>query len=252
MCEESQFSACRTREGVERERGAWFLSYQEVRMGASGSQQEQPDFESERAHALDDPRSLLTKWWDQTFTKRLQPRTQMLGLDAAGKTSIMYKMKLGDKIDTIPTIGFNCETIEYRGHSITLWDVGGQDKIRRLWRRHLEGTSAVIWVMDSADRERMAEVRDELHKLMSESELASAILLVYANKQDLEAACSAAELTEQLELHRLTQRRWHVQPCSATTGVGLYAGVRWYVEQVTVAARTGESSKAAAALQQQK
>ena len=54
----------------------------------------------------------------------------MVGLDAAGKTTILYKLKLGEVVTTIPTIGFNVEQVDYKNISFTVWDVGGQDKIR--------------------------------------------------------------------------------------------------------------------------
>ena len=56
-------------------------------------------------------------------------RILMVGLDAAGKTTILYKLKLGEVVTTIPTIGFNVETVEYKNISFTVWDVGGQDKV---------------------------------------------------------------------------------------------------------------------------
>merc|ERR1712154_71057 len=82
-------------------------------------------------------------------------RILMVGLDAAGKTTILYKLKLGEVVTTIPTIGFNVETVEYRNLSFTVWDIGGQDKIRPLWRYYYQGTHALIYVVDSNDRERI-------------------------------------------------------------------------------------------------
>merc|ERR1719382_835229 len=86
-----------------------------------------------------------------------QKRVLMLGLDAAGKTTIVYKMQLGEVVHTIPTIGFNVETIQYKKVNFTLWDVGGQTKIRPLWRHYYLNTDALIWVVDSSDTERLAE-----------------------------------------------------------------------------------------------
>lgn len=67
-------------------------------------------------------------------------RILMVGLDAAGKTTILYKLKLGEIVTTIPTIGFNVETVEYKNICFTVWDVGGQDKIRPLWRHYFQNT----------------------------------------------------------------------------------------------------------------
>jgi len=106
----------------------------------------------------------------------------MVGLDAAGKTTILYKLKLGEVVTTIPTIGFNVETVDYKNISFTVWDVGGQDKIRLLWRHYYQNTQGLIFVVDSNDRDRIDDAREELHKMLSEEELKEAVLLVFANK----------------------------------------------------------------------
>merc|ERR1712029_259602 len=100
-----------------------------------------------------------------------QMRILMVGLDAAGKTSILYKLKLGEIVTTIPTIGFNVETVEYKNISFTVWDVGGQDKIRPLWRYYYQGTNALIYVVDSNDRDRSEDAREELSKILNEDEM---------------------------------------------------------------------------------
>ncbi|CAG03028.1 unnamed protein product [Tetraodon nigroviridis] len=110
-------------------------------------------------------------------------RILMVGLDAAGKTTILYKLKLGEIVTTIPTIGFNVETVEYKNISFTVWDVGGQDKIRPLWRHYFQNTQGLIFVVDSNDRERVNEAREELARMLAEDELRDAVLLVFANKQ---------------------------------------------------------------------
>jgi len=153
-------------------------------------------------------------------------RILMVGLDAAGKTTILYKLKMGEIVTTIPTIGFNVETVEYTNINFTVWDVGGQDKIRPLWRHYFQNTQGLIFVVDSNDRERVKEARAELEKMLSEDELRDAALLVFANKQDLPNAMSVAELTDKLGLHSL-KRKWFIQAACATTGDGLYEGLDW-------------------------
>merc|ERR1719465_368963 len=148
----------------------------------------------------------------------------MVGLDAAGKTTILYKMKLGEIVTTIPTIGFNVETVEYKNIKFTMWDVGGQDKLRPLWRHYFQNTNGVIFVVDSNDRDRSGQAKDELQKMLAEDELRDACLLVFANKQDLPNAMSTAEVTDKLGLHSMRQREWYIQGSCATTGEGLYEG----------------------------
>ncbi|KAG4099677.1 ADP-ribosylation factor [Neocallimastix lanati (nom. inval.)] len=154
-------------------------------------------------------------------------RILMVGLDAAGKTTILYKLKLGEIVTTIPTIGFNVETVEYKNISFTVWDVGGQDKIRPLWRHYYQNTQGIIYVVDSNDRDRVQEARDELQRMLNEDELRDALLLVFANKQDLPNAMSAAEITDKLGLQSIRQRDWYIQATCATSGDGLYEGLEW-------------------------
>lgn len=151
----------------------------------------------------------------------------MVGLDAAGKTTILYKLKLGEVVTTIPTIGFNVETVEYKNISFTVWDVGGQDKIRPLWRHYYSNTDGLIFVIDSNDRERINDARDELARMLGEDELRDAVLLVFANKQDLPNAMSATDITEKLQLSGIRNRNWFIQSTCATSGDGLYEGLDW-------------------------
>ncbi|KAG2196905.1 ADP-ribosylation factor [Mucor mucedo] len=164
--------------------------------------------------------------FSELFGKR-EMRILMVGLDAAGKTTILYKLKLGEIVTTIPTIGFNVETVEYKNISFTVWDVGGQDKIRPLWRHYFQNTQGIIFVVDSNDRDRISEARDELQRMLNEDELRDALLLVFANKQDLPNAMNAAEITDKLGLHSLRNRHWYIQTACATSGDGLYEGLEW-------------------------
>jgi len=140
---------------------------------------------------------VFTKLWQRIIDNK-EMRILMVGLDAAGKTTILYKLKLGQVVTTIPTIGFNVETVEYKNISFNVWDVGGQDKIRRLWRHYYQQTQALIFVVDSNDRDRAEDAREELNKMLNEDEMRDAVLLVFANKQDLPNAMPAAEVTEKL------------------------------------------------------
>mmetsp|Transcript_34192 Transcript_34192/g.69083 ORF Transcript_34192/g.69083 Transcript_34192/m.69083 type:complete len:183 (+) Transcript_34192:94-642(+) len=168
----------------------------------------------------------FSKIWDRLVGKT-EMRILMVGLDAAGKTTILYKLKLGEVVTTIPTIGFNVETVEYKNLSFTVWDVGGQDKIRPLWRHYYQGTNGLIYVVDSNDRDRVEDAREELTKMLNEDEMRDAVVLVFANKQDLPNAMAAAEVTEKLNLHNLRHRQWFIQSACATTGDGLYEGLDW-------------------------
>ncbi|XP_061028399.1 ADP-ribosylation factor 1-like [Eubalaena glacialis] len=155
----------------------------------------------------------------------------MVGLDAVGKTTILYKLKLGEIVTTIPTLGFNVDTVEYKHISFTVWDMGGQDKIRPLWRHCFQNTQGLIFMVGSKDRERVNEAREELMRLLAEDALRDAVLLVFANKQDLPNAMNAAEITDKLGLHSLHHRNWYIQATCATSGDGLYEGPDWLSNQ---------------------
>merc|ERR1719195_1816749 len=149
-------------------------------------------------------------------------RILMVGLDAAGKTTVLYKLKLGEVVTTIPTVGFNVETVEYKNLSFTVWDIGGQDKIRKLWRHYYLGTAGVIFLVD-----RNEDAREELANMFAEDELRDAVLLVFANKQDLPGAMPTAEVSQKLGLNDMRNRPWFIQSACATTGDGLYEGLDW-------------------------
>lgn len=173
---------------------------------------------------------IFSNIWDKLFNKLKDVRMVMVGLDAAGKTTIMYKMKLGETPKTIPTIGFNVETIEYKKLTMTIWDIGGQDKLRGLWHHYYENTQALIYVVDSADIDRMDIAREELFKALNSLELENAPLLVYANKQDLPEALTPDQIIEKLNLRSLKGRSWLVQGTTGTEGKGLTEGLDWMAE----------------------
>ena len=117
--------------------------------------------------------------------KEKEMRILMVGLDNAGKTTILRRFN-GEDVNTIaPTLGFNIKTLEFRGYKLNVWDVGGQKTIRSYWRNYFEQTDAIVWVVDSADKRRLEVCRDELHQLLDQEKLAGATLLIFANKQDL-------------------------------------------------------------------
>jgi ADP-ribosylation factor protein 1 len=158
-------------------------------------------------------------------------RILMLGLDGAGKSTILYKFKLGEKVDTIPTIGFNVETVTYKNINFTIWDVGGQEKIRPLWRHYYTNVHGLIYVIDSSDSERFNETVDELHHLVTQEELRNVAILIFSNKQDLPNSCTISELKKMLG-NILISKNYLIQPCIGTNGDGLYEGMEWLHSQL--------------------
>ncbi|ELV12368.1 ADP-ribosylation factor 1 [Tupaia chinensis] len=156
----------------------------------------------------------------------------MVSLDAAGKTTILYKLKLGEIVTTISTIDFSVETVEYKNISFTVWDVRSQDEILPLWCHYFQNTQGLIFVVGSNDRVCVNEAREELMRMLAEDELRGAVLLVFANKQDLPNAMSAAKITDKLGLHSLCHKNWYIQATCATSGDGLYKGLDWLSNQL--------------------
>ncbi|XP_062587608.1 uncharacterized protein LOC134249254 [Saccostrea cucullata] len=163
----------------------------------------------------------------ESFSSGPPAKILMLGLDAAGKTTILYKIKLNETVSTIPTIGFNVETVSpVKGVSFTVWDVAGQDRYRQLWRYYYQASEGLVFVVDSNDRERIVESRDELFGILQYDEMRGVPVVIIANKQDLPNALSPSDMAEMMGLHKLTSRKWFIQSACATTGEGIYESMR--------------------------
>ncbi len=173
----------------------------------------------------------LSTLWKLMFSKR-DVRVAMIGLDAAGKTTVLGQLKFGETQTTIPTIGFNVDTVEYKNLKMNVYDVGGQERLRPLWRHYYTNCDAIIFVVDSADRERIKVAAAELHNALSDDQLRHASVLVYANKQDMPNAVPPSELQELLKLRDLRSRKWFVQGATATNGRGLFEGLDWLSENL--------------------
>ncbi|KAG5729715.1 ADP-ribosylation factor 1 [Termitomyces sp. T112] len=170
----------------------------------------------------------LVRW-----SKDQDVRILMLGLDSAGKTTILYQLQIGEVVSTIPTIGFNVETVQYKNIKFQVWDLGGQSSIRPYWRCYFPNTSAIIYVIDSADTARLATSRTELLTMLSEEELKGVPLLVFCNKQDTQGALKPEEISEQLGLAGGEKTRpWSVRGSCATKGEGLEEGLDWLVNAI--------------------
>ncbi|CAK9227109.1 unnamed protein product [Sphagnum troendelagicum] len=168
----------------------------------------------------------ISKLFASLFGDR-EARILVLGLDNAGKTTILYRLQVGEVVSTIPTIGFNVETVQHNNIKFHVWDLGGQTSIRPYWRCYFPNTQAVIYVVDSSDIERMSTAKDEFHSILEEEELKDAVVLIYANKQDLPGALDDAAVTEALNLHKIKNRQWAIFKTSAIKGEGLFEGLDW-------------------------
>jgi ADP-ribosylation factor-like protein 1 len=159
-------------------------------------------------------------------------RVLILGLDGAGKTTILYKLQCGEVITTIPTIGFNIETVTYKNLKFQVWDLGGQTSIRPYWRCYYANTDAIIFVIDSNDKERISTVREELNLILQEEELKNTCLLIFANKQDIPSSLSVSDISESLQLSSIKNRSWAIFKTSAIKGEGLNEGLDWLANTI--------------------
>ncbi|KAG8772956.1 hypothetical protein FRC12_002814 [Ceratobasidium sp. 428] len=184
--------------------------------------------------------------------KEREMRILFLGLDNAGKTTILKRLKGQDVMSTSPTLGFEISTLTHGKYLLNIWDVGGQRTLRPYWRNYFEQTDVLVWVVDSGDRLRMNDCREELHALLQEQRLAGASLLVFANKQDITGSMTDAEikrvrknagllfvifgwsnlLYQALDLPLIRSHRWRIQACSAFTGENVHFGLEWAVSEV--------------------
>ena len=154
-------------------------------------------------------------------------RILMLGLDNAGKTTVLYKLKFNESITTVPTLGFNMETVQVgRNIRFTVWDVGGQVILRSLWKHYYAGSAGLVYVVDASDRDRFSDAKEELHNVLASEEMKAVPVLVLANKQDLPQAATPSEVADCLGLPKFVGRQWHVQGTSATIGEGVLEGMQ--------------------------
>lgn len=169
--------------------------------------------------------------WERWFPRKRNLILAMLGLDGTGKTTILYQLKFSDAITTIPTIGFNIENVVFKNIEYTIWDIGGQDKIRNLWKHYLNNVSGLIYVIDSSDRDRIREAADEMYKILYDIDMFKKPILILANKQDITHSMCPSEVIQQMNLFTLKSHNWNVRACCGLNGEGLYQGLDWMTKQ---------------------
>ena len=177
--------------------------------------------------------------------KGTEARILVLGLDNAGKTTILKALSQEDISTIMPTQGFNIKSLQQDGLKLNVWDIGGQREIRPYWKNYYNNTDALIYVVDSSDEPRLSECVDELTQLLAEDDLQKVPLLVFANKQDIESSLQADEVMETLQLGNIQDREYNIVACSAISKDGLQEGMDWVIE--TINAQTKSKEEAAAA-----
>lgn len=161
----------------------------------------------------------------------------VLGLDNAGKTSVVQTLLGASPFAVSPTRGFNSKEITIDRSKFVVLDVGGQKSERTYWRDHFKRAVGIIWVIDSSDRRRMYETGLELATILQDEWLHGVPILILANKQDLSTAAAADEITVELELHAIRNHNWHIQDCSAVENRGIREGLDWLIGNINLNAK---------------
>ncbi|KAM7237010.1 hypothetical protein CapIbe_011254 [Capra ibex] len=156
----------------------------------------------------------------------------IVGLDNAGKTTILYQFLMNEVVHTSPTIGSNVEEIVVKNTHFLMWDIGGQESLRSSWNTYYSNTEFIILVVDSIDRERLAITKEELYRMLAHEDLRKAAVLIFANKQDMKGCMTAAEISKYLTLSSIKDHPWHIQSCCALTGEGLCQGLEWMTSRI--------------------
>lgn len=188
--------------------------------------------------------SIIANFLTSVFGKE-DFRVIFLGLDAAGRTTALYKLVLGEVVTTIPTIGFNVETVTLNGRTkLTVWDVGGCDKIRPLWKHYYQGLDGIVFFIDANDRDRLLNTDNQwsygsseglLQETFKEEILAGVPLCVFVNKIDCENSQTVQEVGEKLKLHQFEAggtRSVHICGGSALQGTGLWEALTWLADAI--------------------
>lgn len=173
---------------------------------------------------------LVSSFIDEIVNRFRKPTSILiLGLDNAGKTQVLYCMKLDHPIsNTVPTLGFNLEEFQYKNLSIKAWDLGGQTKFRTMWHHYFEDVNGIIFVIDSQDRSRFADAKNELENLLNNEKLADVPFLVFANKQDLPEAAEITEIKRKFDWEELSKLHdIHIVACIASENHKINVGLDW-------------------------
>eukprot|EP00948_MAST-09A_sp_MAST-9A-sp1_P001878 g1878.t1 len=186
---------------------------------------------------------------------RLKSNILLVGLDHSGKTTIANFLSKNPHMATVPTIGYGVTKFSCEGFKFSVFDMGGAKKYRNLWSHQAPSADAVIFVIDSADQLRLANVEEEIELLLEDKHIGRRMLpfLIFANKMDKKNSLGAQEIAKQLRLSSLlSDRPWHICCTNALDGEGLEDGLLWLVEAIRVILKSSQSDKALAKQKQKK
>jgi len=178
----------------------------------------------------------ITNVWDRLFNEKKEMKIVIVGLDAAGKTTILNRMRFEEVMPTAPTIGVNTEDIQVKNVTIKVFDLAGQEKMRNVWKYYYSTIDGIIFVIDASNEERVVEAKDELLKLLANEEAKELPCLIFANKQDLPTAIRKDSIIELLGISEYVTAKptpfVRVQESSAVQDQGLFEGFEWVTDRI--------------------
>ncbi|GAB68166.1 ADP-ribosylation-like factor [Plasmodium cynomolgi strain B] len=177
---------------------------------------------------------VLLKILKKIKEKQKNIRIIILGLDNAGKTTIVKRLLGEDIYKVSPTFGFTIETLQFDKHLINIWDIGGQKSIRHFWKNYYENVDGIIYVIDSSDLFRIQLCSYELKQILKEERLYGCSLLILSNKVDIENSSKVEQIVEILKLNEMNiDRHWCINECSAFSGKGLLKSFMWLIDDIS-------------------
>jgi ADP-ribosylation factor-like protein 6 len=178
---------------------------------------------------------LLDKLGSVFSSKKKDFNLVVIGLDNAGKSTIVNGLKSNNKANNItPTVGFNMEKFSVKSLNFTTYDMSGQSRYRNLWEAYYREADAIVFVVDSGDRMRFVVASEEIISMLEHPEIKNkkTPLLVYANKRDVKGAVREQELSRELQLDSIRSRPWAIFATNGLEGEGIAEGIEWLVQKI--------------------
>ena len=163
----------------------------------------------------------------------LEYKVLILGIDDAGKTKLLYTIKLQCPVMTISTVGYNFETVEWGKKQLTLYDIGGQPKMRDQWKKfYTSDVRGIIYVYDITNPDRLDEAAKELCTILQEEYLAKLPIAIFANKIDQNVQMDYDIIVKKVGIEKFNNRDFCAFGVSAQKGTGVETGIKWRFDKI--------------------